>query len=105
MENAFFFSRLIKKGKTSFEDYKNELTFIRYRDGKIDQYPSRLHYFSDWIYNNQQKGIIKDITEEIGGEQISFSLNFMSTHPDAYKHLKESPEFIPVIEEQEKEIS
>ena len=105
LENAVVFSRLIKKGKTSFEDYKNELTFIRYRDGKIDQYPSRLHYFSDWIYNNQQKGIIKDITEEIGGEQISFSLNFMSTHPDAYKHLKESPEFIPVIEEQEKEIS
>ncbi len=105
LENAVVFSRLIKKGKTSFDDYENELTYLRYRDGKIDQYPSRLHYFSDWIYNNQQKGIVKDITKEIGGEPISFNLNFMSTHPESYKHLKENPSFIPVIAEQEKEIS
>ena len=105
LENALVFSRLIKKGETSFEAYKNELTYIRYRDGKINHYPSRLHYFSDWIYNNQQKGIVKDITKEIGGEPISFNVNFMSTHPDAYLHLKESPEFIPFIKTQEKEIS
>ncbi|MDO8550858.1 MAG: DUF1460 domain-containing protein [Ignavibacteria bacterium] len=105
LENALVFSRLIKKEKTSFDDYQDELTFIRYRDGEIDQYPSRLHYFSDWIYNNQQKGIIKDVTKEIGGQPISFNLNFMSTHAEAYKHLKENPEFIPIIEEQEKEIS
>ena len=105
LENAVVFSRLIKKGKTSFEDYEKELIYLRYRDGKIDKYPSRLHYFSDWINNNQQKGIVKDITEEIGGEQISFNLNFMSTHPDAYMHLKENPSFIPVIAKQEKEIS
>jgi hypothetical protein len=105
LENALIFSRLIKKGKTSFEDYQDELTYVRYRDGKIKQYPSRLHYFSDWIFNNQQKGIIKDITEDIGGVPISFGPNFMSTHPDAYKHLKENPAFIPLIEDQEKEIS
>ena len=105
LENALVFSRLIKKGKTSFEDYKSELTFIRYKNGIINQYPSRLHYFSDWIYNNQQKGIIKDITKEIGGEKISFNLNFMSTHPQSYKHLKENPSFIPLIKKQEKEIS
>ncbi len=105
MENALVFSRLIKKEKTTFEDYQKELTYIRYRDGEINQYPSRLHYFSDWIFNNQQKGIIKDVTEEIGGVAISFKLNFMSTHPDAYKHLKENPEFIPIIEKREKEIS
>jgi len=105
LENTIVFSRLVKKEKSAFKDYQNELIYLRYRDGKIDQYPSRLHYFSDWIYNNQQKGIVKDITEDIGGEPTSFNLNFMSTHPDAYKHLKENPAFIPVIEEQEKEIS
>jgi hypothetical protein len=105
LENAIVFSRLIKKGDTTFNDYLKELTYLRYRDGIIDQYPSRLHYFSDWIYNNQQKGIIKDVTKEVGGKSISFDLNFMSTHPDAYLHLKDEPDFIPVIEEQEKEIS
>ena len=108
LENTLVISRCIKNGKTSFEDYLNELQFIRYRQGIIDEYPSRLHYFSDWIYDNISKGVIEDITEEIGGEKIKFSLNFMSTHPESYKHLKSSQGravFIPVIERREKEIS
>jgi hypothetical protein len=105
LETSLTFARCIKKGKTSFEDYQNELTFIRYRDGKLDMYPSRLHYFSDWIYNNQQKGIIKDITEDIGGKKIKFDLNFMSENPKYYTQLKDNPEFIPVISKQEDEIN
>ena len=105
LETSLTFARCIKKGKTSFEDYQNELTFIRYRDGKIDKYPSRLHYFSDWIYNNQQKGIVKDITEEIGGKKIKFDLKFMSENPKYYKQLKENPEFIPIIRKQEEEVN
>jgi len=105
LENSLVLARCIKTGKSFFEDYLNDLQFIRYRNGVIDQYPSRLHYFSDWIYDNVKKGIVDDVTEEIGGRKIKFNLNFMSTHPDSYKHLKENPDFIPVIEKQEKEIS
>lgn len=105
LENSLVLARCIKKGKLSFEDYMNELQFIRYRGGVINEYPSRLHYFSDWIYDNEKKGIAKDVTEEIGGKKIKFKVNFMSTHPDSYKHLKENPDFIPVIRKQEKEIS
>ena len=105
LETSLTFSRCIKKDKTSFDDYQNELTYIRYRDGKIDKYPSRLHYFSDWIFNNQHKGIVKDITKEIGGKPIKFKLNFMSENPKYYKQLKENPGFIPVIKKQEEEIN
>lgn len=105
LENALVLARCIKKGKTSFDDYLSELQLIRYRDGMIDQYPSRLHYFSDWIYDNEKKGIVKDVTEEIGGRKIKFKIDFMSTHPESYKHLKENPEFISIIRKQEKEIS
>lgn len=105
LETTLALSRIIKSGRTDFEDYKNELTFIRYHEGKIDQYPSRLHYFSDWIYDNAKKGIVKDVTKEISGEEISFNVNYMSFHPESYKHLKENPGFIPVIKKQEEEIS
>ena len=105
LETSLTFARCIKKGQTSFEDYQNELTFIRYRDGKLNKYPSRLHYFSDWIYNNQQKGIVKDITEEIGGKQIKFNVDFMSENPKYYTQLKDNPEFIPFISKQEDEIN
>lgn len=105
LETALTFARCIKSGKTTFEDYSKELTYIRYRDGKMDEYPSRLHYFSDWIYNNTKKGIVEDVSKEIGGEKIVFNLNFMSTHPEEYQMLKANPKFVPIIAEQEKEIN
>ena len=105
LENSLVLARCIKKGKTTFKDYEKELQFVRYRDGKIDKYPSRLHYFSDWIYDNVQKGIIKDVTKEMGGEKIKFKINFMSTHPESYKQLEENPDFMPIIKKQEQEIS
>ena len=105
LENSLIISRCIKKGKTSFEDYQSELQFIRYRDGIIEEYPSRLHYFSDWIYDNIAKGVVEDVTEKLGGKTVKFDLDFMSTHPENYIHLSTNPDFIPVIEQQEKEIS
>jgi hypothetical protein len=105
LEYALVFARNIKQGKTTFDDYKNELILIRYRGGKIDQYPSRLHYFTDWIYDNSKKAVIKDITKSIGGELLKLDLSFMSSHPQYYKHLKENPDFIPIIKQQEEEIN
>lgn len=105
LESALTFARCIKKGKTSFDDFQKELQFIRYRDGNIDKYPSRLHYFSDWIYNNQQKRIVEDVTKEIGGKPIKFKVDFMSENPDLYKQLKSNPAFIPIIRKQESEIN
>ncbi|MEJ2618031.1 MAG: DUF1460 domain-containing protein [Ignavibacteriaceae bacterium] len=105
LENALTFARCIKENKTTFKDYQNELQKIRYRDGIINGYPSRLHYFSDWIYDNVKKGIISDETRALGGEKITFNVNFMSHHPDSYKRLKDNPGLIPVIEKQEKEIN
>lgn len=105
LETSLTLALCIEKGTTKFQDYQNELTFLRYRDGKIDKYPSRLHYFSDWIFNNQQKNIVKDVTKEIGGELIKFNLNFMTENPEYYKQLEENPDFIPVIRKQEKDIN
>ena len=104
LENSLVLARCIKEGDTSFQNYQNELQFIRYRGGVIDGYPSRLHYFSDWIYDNVAKGVIEDVTKEIGGQKIKFKINFMSTHPHSYKQLEENPDFIPIIQDQEKKI-
>lgn len=105
LENALVFARCIKEKKTTFNDYENELTKIRYRNGKIELYPSRLHYFSDWIFDNEKKGIVKNISKEIGGDTLRFNLSFMSIHPDLYVRLIENPGFIPIIERQENEIN
>jgi hypothetical protein len=97
VENALVMSRLIKKGKTNIEDYENELEFIRYRDGDNTGYTSRLHYFTDWIYNNEEKGVVKDITYDIGGIPYKKNINFMTNHTDAYKQLKGNDENICIM--------
>lgn len=105
LENALVLSRCIKMNRISWEDYKAELTKVRYRDGIIDHYPSRLHYFSDWIFNNSGKGIVKDVTKEIGGTPVRFNVNIMSRNPDKYKQLDGNGEYLKKILSQEKEIS
>lgn len=103
-ENCLAIARTIKKGEPTFEKFTSELKEIRYRDGKIDGYPSRLHYFSDWIYNNVQKKIVASISINIADIPYPLNVNFMSTHPGSYIQLKDSA-LIPVIAKQEKEIS
>lgn len=104
-ESSLGFARCIKKGKTSFEDFQNEIRQIRYRDGIINQYPSRLHYASDWLFDNNKRGIVKDITEELGGELYKKEINFMSTHSDNYKQLKENKIFNEAIKKIEYDIN
>ena len=105
LESSLVFARCIKEGKTTFDDYEKELENIRYRNGKMTNYPSRLHYFSDWIYDMNKRGIGKDITKELGGIPYNKKINFMSTHTDAYKRLKGNIKFIDEIKKIEKNIN
>lgn len=104
-ENSLVLARCIKKNKMTFDDYKKELQFIRYRGGIIDEYPSRLHYTSDYIYDNEKKGVLKDLTKDIGGILFKKKVNFMSTHPESYPRLKKFPEFVKAIQKIENEIN
>jgi hypothetical protein len=104
-ENTLVFARCIKKDKTTFEDYKNELQFIRYRGGVINGYPSRLHYTSDYFYDNEKKHVFKVVTKDVGGARFTKTVNFMSTHPESYRQIKEHPEFAAMIRKQEAAIN
>ena len=105
LETNLTLARCIKERKTTFDNYQAELKRIRYRNGIIDQYPSRLHYFSDWIYDNIKKGIVENISQKLGGKPIKFNVYYMSKNPSSYVQLNDNPSFIPEIEKQEKEIN
>jgi hypothetical protein len=87
VENVLAISRMKIAGQKDWESYLQTLEQIRYRDGGIQGYPSRLHYFTDWIRDNQEKGLVKDITAEIGGISVVKQINFMGTHPELYPAL------------------
>ena len=93
VENVLALGLILKNGESSFDDFTETLESIRYKDGELDGYASRLHYFSEWIANNEKKGLLKDITAEIGGKEITKPINFMSTHRDLYPFLKDDKNF------------
>ncbi|WP_422082604.1 N-acetylmuramoyl-L-alanine amidase-like domain-containing protein [Ulvibacterium sp.] len=93
VENVLTFGLLLKSGKYDFDDFTQTLETVRYKDGRLDGYASRLHYFSEWIANNEKKGLLKDISSEIGGIEITKDINFMSTHRDLYPFLKDEGNF------------
>ncbi len=105
VESVIALARSIKSGDTTFENYTKEIESLRYRNGVMGDYPDRLHYASDWLYDVASRNYIKDITKEIGGIELDIEVNFMSTHPESYKFLKENEEFVKAIAETEKNIS
>jgi hypothetical protein len=93
VENVLAFSLLLRQKENSFDAFVKNLEVIRYKDGALDGYASRLHYFSEWIANNAEKGLLKDITGEIGGEEITKDIDFMSTHRNLYPFLTDDVNF------------
>jgi hypothetical protein len=97
VENVLAFSLLLKDEKSDFENFTKNLKTIRYKNGKLDGYGSRLHYFTEWIRNNEQKGLLKDITAEVGGVEIKKDINFMGTHRELYPFLKDDKNFAKIL--------
>lgn len=104
-ENCLSLARCVKLGDATFSAFKKQLQWIRYRSGVIDGYPSRLHYTSEYFYDNVQKGVFQDITKSLGGVPFKKTLNIMSTHPESYPKLKDNPALVEVIREQEATIN
>jgi len=112
VENAFALARFLKAGgaelladrPTAQASYARLLAELRYRGGVVDGYPSRLHYFSEWVADNARRGLVRDLGEELGGERDVEPVDFMSTHPDAYRQLAD-PSNLDRIRETERALT
>lgn len=105
LENMLAMARLLdSRSAPTFGDFLAELQRIRYRDGELEGYASRLHYFSEWISNNAELGLVRDVTQEIGGIPTDERIDFMSSNAEAYRQL-ESPEELDRIRAIERRLS
>lgn len=92
-----------ERGERSFAGFKKALTDVRYRDGVLDGYASRLHYFSDWIRNNEQMGFVRECTSEtLCAQPQKLWLDFMTTHVDSYLPMKKNSALVEVMAAYEK---
>jgi hypothetical protein len=91
----------------TWRDYLNALMAMRYRNGQMGDYTSRIHYFTEWITLNTEAGIVTEIqTPNPPFSAIQHvNVNYMSQHPQSYKALREHPEYVAAIREMEQRIS
>lgn len=112
VETVHALSVLVKTGagdrlddRASVEtEYEQILQAIRYRNGFLSGYESRLHYFSEWIYDNDRRRLLTDISEELGGTRDLEAINFKSRNPEAYRQLSD-PRVLEDIENIERRLS
>ena len=97
VETTLALARTVKADSVSFENYCDNLRDIRYRGGELKDFTSRLHYFSDWISDNQAMGLIEDITGKLDGRPYPTVPKIMSVKYKNYPQLVSHPEYIPVI--------
>jgi hypothetical protein len=105
VENCLALSRTLQYPNPDMDCFERELKLIRYRNGILDDYLSRLHYTSDWIFDNVKKGVVEDITYALGGQKFKPDVSFMSENPSKYKQLQDNPEAVEEIAAIEREIN
>jgi len=93
VETVLALTRQAASGKLSPAGFRKNLRLIRYRQGKTDGYASRLHYFTDWLTDNQKKKVLMDVSRILGGRPVRKAINFMTTHRDQYTGLKSEDQF------------
>lgn len=96
-----------KAGIRTFGGYLDMLAGLRYRNGENRGYASRLHYFTDWILDNGRMGFVREISsrESPFSSVQTISLGYMTSHPQAYRALRENGSLVPVIRETEKALN
>lgn len=89
--------------QTSFDEFRDNIRLIRYRDGIINGYESRLHYFSDWLATNEKKGLISILYQDNDLPEIG-PVRFMTANRSRYRHLAASDNIYVKIREIEEEL-
>ena len=85
--------------------YSEKLVSIRYRSGHMEGYASRLHYFSEWIWDNSELGLVDKLFDGPPAIAETEQINFMTTHSAAYWQLRDNPALIAEIQKTEVDLS
>ncbi len=103
VETALALALTHREGGASFADYCSNLMRIRYRHGEMNGYLSRLHYFTWWMHDNLEKGLIEEVRDSVHfTAPITVHNSYMSQHADKYPMLCKHPEWVDSIRTMER---
>jgi hypothetical protein len=77
----------------------------RYRGGSCDgSYISRLHYLEDWLWDNDKRGLVEDLTRSLGGVRVSHTAVEMTINWRSYRYMKASADVRAGIRKMEQRV-
>ncbi len=98
VETALALAMTVGEGRSSWRDFAYNLEQLRYRGGRPEGYPSRLHYITDWALDCGRRGILTEVTDRVipRADYSVKSLDWMTTHRDDYPALADSATFAAI---------
>ncbi len=98
IETLYALARTTMNGRYSWRDYAANLENLRYRNGEMGDYSTRMHYISEWILNNSARGNLKEITADLPhADYMIKTIDFMTKHKDSYRSLKNDSAMVEKI--------
>lgn len=89
VENVLALSYLPAYNQDYQETFVENIIKLRYREGKIEDYTSRLHYSSDWLYEMGKQHFLTDLTQFAGGIRFYPRVSYMSQNSKLYPPLQD----------------
>lgn len=106
VENVIALAHTAAVDTATWRDFIDKLLDIRYRNGEIDGYTSRLHYASEWVSDNVNRNNFSEVTDDFPrASHQRKNINYMSTHRRSYALLSTDTLALKKIKDVEKKLS
>lgn len=107
-EIALGFARMLDDSEDEWTPTRllHYIELDRYRGGECTgDYLSRLHYLEDWLHDNDQRGLVDDLTRSLGGISVPHSAREMSVGWRHYRYLKADRRLLGPLSSMEARVS
>lgn len=101
VETTLALARGVLADDTSYSGFARRLAEQRYRNGTLQGYCSRLHYFTEWLADNEEKQIVHRLDDDLGGRPLGETFDFMSTHRSAYDRFATNDSLLACVQAME----
>ena len=107
-ETSLAFARMLDEPQEAWtpQTLLRYIELDRYRGGTCTgSYLSRLHYLEDWLRDNSRRGLVQDLTRQLGGVRVAHSAVEMTVNWRSYRYLRNNPALRSGIRDMEKDVS
>lgn len=108
-EIALGFARMLELKETGYtqQDLLAMIELDRYRGGHCNGvFTSRLHFLEDWMYDNERRGLVRNLTRSLGGVPMRGRyLDEMSAHWWNWRYMRNNPALVFQIRQIENRVA